>query len=85
VLDYKIVYILLIIENTTRMPYLKIALLHYLEIGFAEVYPDRAKYVEYTGNISVATLKTAQFFLGNSHLVKDFMWKSAVRNFYQNR
>jgi len=33
-----------------------LALLHYVEICFIEFDPDRAKNVEYTGNVSLATL-----------------------------
>jgi hypothetical protein len=35
-----------------------LALLHYVEIDFTEFDPDRAKNVEYTGNVSLATLNT---------------------------
>ena len=35
-----------------------LALLQYVGIDFTEFGPDRAKNIEYTGNVSIATLKT---------------------------
>ena len=35
-----------------------LALLHYIQIYFTELDPDRAKNVEHNGNVSIVTLKT---------------------------